>query len=559
MKQRKNKQTRPQLQPQRTGPDLAVGSGRIWSLSRRDLAVLGVLILVSWLIQSFFLNYTVDDAFITFRYSRNFAQGLGLVFNPGERVEGFTNFLWTIYCAIPFVLGIDVLWFSKLSLLFLAAGSLVLVVLLVRQFCSRSAWWFPFLPAGLLATHTSFTVYAVNGMETVLFVFLLLLALVLSARETVKGGWASAIPWTLLFLTRPDGILFFGIVWLVRLLFFRRAPKFWVWTAVFGGAALAFVAFRLAYFGHLFPNTYYVKSAGTLAQRVGGWGIRYFRDILKITANWFYLFLPLLGALVAWQRMSWFTRALVVLPYVYLGYVLYIGGDVNFPHFRFLLHVLPVMAVTAFIPLVGPKPSGRGSADAARTTAAILLTGLTVLLQLGHSRSVWNEQNRTVESPGYRYLHLLPLAGSISIYPEIADSLKKICPAGSSVVMQDVGAIPFYSGVKTIDIIGLVNRDLAHYYHRMQYSDYLRGRLPRETVQEVDAWVRDYIIERVRAGFVLYHVDSGDENDLRYSFHFHNLAFDPRFQRLYRPLLVFRYPVTNRADHILFQRVEAAD
>jgi len=35
-----------------------------------------------------------DDAYISFRYVRNFVEGRGLVFNPGERVEGYTNFLW---------------------------------------------------------------------------------------------------------------------------------------------------------------------------------------------------------------------------------------------------------------------------------------------------------------------------------------------------------------------------------------------------------------------------------------------------------------------------------
>lgn len=556
MKRQKHKQVSAPAQQPRVQLSLMAGSSRVWNIDRRDLLVLGALILLAWVLQSFFLNYTVDDAFISFRYSRNLAQGEGLVFNPGERVEGFTNFLWTVYCAIPFLLGIDVLWFSKLSLMLLAAGSLVLMVLLARQLFRGYPWWFAFLPAVLLATHTSFTVYAVNGMETVLFVFLLLWALLVTARETVRGGWLSAILWVLLFFTRPDGMLFFGLAWLVRFIFFRRAPGFWTWTLVFGGAALVFTVFRLLYFGHLFPNTYYVKSAGTLVHRVSGWGRRYFEDMLKVAANWFYLFVPLLGLLVMWRRMSWFVRLLFVLPYVYLAYVLYIGGDVNFPHFRFLLHVLPFMATAIFLLFAEQKRKGRETGDAVRATVAVVLTGIVVLLQLDHTRSVWRELNRTPESPGYRYLQVLPLAGTISIYPEIADSLKKICPQGSRVVMQDVGAIPFYSGVKTIDIIGLVNRDLAHYYHRMRYSDYLRGRLPLETVQEVDAYVRDYILEQVRAEYVLYHVDSGDENDLRYSFHFHNLAFDPRFQRLYQPLMVFRYPVTNRADHILFARVE---
>ena len=40
-----------------------------------------------------------DDAFISFRYVRNLLEGNGLVFNPGEYVEGYTNFLWILELA----------------------------------------------------------------------------------------------------------------------------------------------------------------------------------------------------------------------------------------------------------------------------------------------------------------------------------------------------------------------------------------------------------------------------------------------------------------------------
>ncbi|HEX4934306.1 MAG TPA: hypothetical protein VFV33_14045, partial [Gemmatimonadaceae bacterium] len=48
-----------------------------------------------------------DDAYITFRYADHLARGLGLVFNVGERVEGYSNFLWTIWIAFGLRLGSD--------------------------------------------------------------------------------------------------------------------------------------------------------------------------------------------------------------------------------------------------------------------------------------------------------------------------------------------------------------------------------------------------------------------------------------------------------------------
>ena len=61
--------------------------------SKHGLAYLPWLALLGWLAEmSWFLT---DDAFISFRYVRNLLEGHGLVFNPGERGEGYSNFLWT--------------------------------------------------------------------------------------------------------------------------------------------------------------------------------------------------------------------------------------------------------------------------------------------------------------------------------------------------------------------------------------------------------------------------------------------------------------------------------
>ncbi len=55
------------------------------------LALLGWLAAVAW--------FLCDDAFISFRYARNLLEGHGLVFNPGEYVEGYSNFLWVLELA----------------------------------------------------------------------------------------------------------------------------------------------------------------------------------------------------------------------------------------------------------------------------------------------------------------------------------------------------------------------------------------------------------------------------------------------------------------------------
>ena len=54
-----------------------------------------------------FRRWLIDDAGISFAYSRNLAQGFGLVAQPGvPRVEAYSNFLWVVLLAPFFLLHI---------------------------------------------------------------------------------------------------------------------------------------------------------------------------------------------------------------------------------------------------------------------------------------------------------------------------------------------------------------------------------------------------------------------------------------------------------------------
>src|SRR5690606_27722292 len=94
--------------PERHLTDLVAG----WSARQRQLAVAGMALaaaVVTWV-----FRFAQDDAFITYRFSRNFARGNGLVLNVGDRVEGYTNFLWTWFLSIPEKQGWDTPLFSVL-------------------------------------------------------------------------------------------------------------------------------------------------------------------------------------------------------------------------------------------------------------------------------------------------------------------------------------------------------------------------------------------------------------------------------------------------------------
>ena len=77
---------------------------------------------------------TQDDAFISFRYAENLAQGHGLVYNVGERVEGFTNLSWTVLFGLIMMIGVEPVM-ASVFLGWLSIAALVVVT-----------WRFPNLP-----------------------------------------------------------------------------------------------------------------------------------------------------------------------------------------------------------------------------------------------------------------------------------------------------------------------------------------------------------------------------------------------------------------------------
>jgi len=158
--------------------------------------------------------HTVDDAYISYRYARNFARGLGFVYNQGERIEGYTNFLWTLILGIGIKLGIGPDLLAKLLGAGCAIGTMWMLYVLESRW--RPLHSVPCLSPWLLGSTTIFMGYAIFGLESPLFVLLVLLGIWLFEREE---RLESKLPWSgLVFgaagLTRPEAPLFLGLMML---------------------------------------------------------------------------------------------------------------------------------------------------------------------------------------------------------------------------------------------------------------------------------------------------------------------------------------------------------
>ena len=104
--------------------DLAAVIRRYWPV------VVATVLLVPHALMFDFVN---DDAYISFRYARNLAEHGQLVFNVGERVEGFTNFLWTVLLAGGIKLGLSPVLTSRFLGIAFGVHQLVKVALGVHD------------------------------------------------------------------------------------------------------------------------------------------------------------------------------------------------------------------------------------------------------------------------------------------------------------------------------------------------------------------------------------------------------------------------------------------
>ncbi len=336
-----------------------------------------------------------DDAMISMRYGANLAHGHGLVYNVGTHpVEGYTNFLWTLYMAFIHLLPISA---SKTSLAIeltgvaLLIGCGLLVARIARLLVPDSR-----LVVVLSVTGTLFfyplVFWTLRGMEVGLAT-LLVLSLVLSALRLAQeysprrlapiAGLACVA-----VLLRDDLLLPSMVVIAFALAFSPRGSRRRTALLLFGPLAAvigAHEAFRLAYYGEALPNTYYLKIAGT------GTGSRVHRGLL-VVASTFVLTLSAPIALAAgtlWGRIRARDGRMLLLAAVVLSlfaYTVYVGGDAweNFRFAdRFLTPAAPLLMILSAVGLHRFALSGRRALKLPAVSATLLVAAILSLLPAG--------------------------------------------------------------------------------------------------------------------------------------------------------------------------------
>jgi arabinofuranosyltransferase len=388
----------------------------------------------------------IDDAYISFRYAENFAAGNGLVFNPGERVEGYTNFLWTLLLAGTTRLGFDIIPASMVL-----AGACAIVTLGVLYWVGRrmvqegAGVVVAALPMVLWVAHGSVARYILSGMETLLFTLVLAVAWVstIYARRPFLTGLLFGIA----ALTRPEGVLYGGVAWLWLLVVTPSNERRRTALHFLAGAALVYAPYfswRFSYYGYLFPNTYYAKASGFQWERLMR-GI----EVLGYTINQSALAVPGVVALLALLTQN---KRMVQLGGVVVGvtllYFVYVGGDfVIWFGPRFLMPIFPLFFVGVAwgvqrVATWFPTPILRNGAALA---ASLVLAGHMFWF------AWWGQ-----------WTNLAGFAEQMQGWRELGTWLQVEYSPETTIATDAAGLIPYYSGFVTLDMYGLTDAHIAH-------------------------------------------------------------------------------------------------
>lgn len=460
-----------------------------------------------------------DDAYISLRYARNLIDGQGLVWNPGERVDGYSNFLFTVLAAGLGAAHVDLVTASRVINSLALAGFLGFLWAQGRALAGRSPLERPLalVPFVLVLASFPLIVWTFGGLEGPLYAALSVAGIwvMRGALGQTRAARPLALSGALLglaCLTRVDGLLFVGVsaVFLVseRGPLRTRVGRFGIFAAAFAAVFVPYCVWRTLYYGTIVPNVFWVKAAGLSWFRLRS-GLRYALTTVSVPPFTFalaggaFVFAALRRSV---DRRSLYLAATLVL---YGSYVVYVGGD-QMPACRLALPLFPVGALLLASLVERTATRAGAPARAAVLAIAVLLSVLQV--RDGRVNPRWTNPAAFVGAAVGRYI----------------DSA---WPPGALVALNTAGSTPFYApDLRFIDMLGLNDAHIAR-------REIVRRDLPWQKVPGHLKGDGAYVLSR-EPDYIIIGPAEGTTADRAWFLSGLEMSEDPRFTTEYSPVEV---------------------
>ncbi len=471
--------------------------------------------------------FVPDDAYISFRYAENLAEGNGLTFNPGEKpVESYSNFLWILITAAAFYLQLDISLFIIYFGMFLGIISILVFYHILKNLGMDPAKRIILLI--LFSFSGPFILYSVSGMETSLYCLVMLLIIACLERIIRKGGliWhiLLAVFCVILNMTRPEGIVMYFIIlgllivsgfiperFLDRKVSINISKRYIITGIIIFLCLLTiYQAWRISYFGEVFSTPFLTKKGGGRSLLFSYYiNFRWFfltHNIHFAPLGYYYLPLYILGlysviaSFISKGRKIPVFEAAVLL--IVIAYSLFYVNFVDWmPAMRYFVPFIPLLLIV----------SGAGLKllfDWERPLSRILNYSVIILIIFilnfsfitALKRDAVNLQESTQKS-----------------LRAIGEWLNENLPEDTLFAISDAGAAPFYSKLPVFDInpFSLIDINIAK-----------------------NGWSDDYFFEKSPdvVAFVSFSITSPNFYEMHY-----RLYSNPRFRENYRLIGISRY------------------
>ena len=440
---------------------------------RRLSTISAVLLVAAVAVYGFFAHrfwFMCDDAWISFRYSYNWANGNGVRYNLGDHlpVEGYSNFGWMALAALMEVAGLplDVVMPATSAicgLVLLLAVFMTLMRLGVTQEAAAAA-------VLVLAAIPSMGVWATSGLATMpaaMLVFLLFDKLALT--DDLDRWKAAAVIGICLALIRTEGVAWVGVIGALALV--ARSDR----SAESGGSKGAWVPVALAlwavgcvyliYFAWRYA-TYQAFVANTALVKVGFGPDKLNRGFDYVVSYYLALLVPLvlfIGVVAAVRRFGGRGVAISLMAIAFPIYAVVVGGD-YMTMGRLLVPGLPFGAALLGIWLDG-RWTGRGGVTVVCGLTAVLvalavLPSFNVNLVPAGTREAFhfrgNKEMMVSEYEQWEKMKKNALRWVIR-----GKALALTHPPEHAFVAAAVGAVGYHSHLFIYDRNGLVTREVA--------------------------------------------------------------------------------------------------
>ncbi len=399
-------------------------------------------------------DFRVDDAYITFAYSKNVALGHGPIYGYDMRVEGYSNFLWMILVAVGQFVGGSAISTARFLGYLAMAALLGATYIGARTLAGR-------IPAALvtlvLASCTDLHRLVQSGLETVLFCAFIACGCVHYLLEAKSERRWSLLWFSGAALTRIDGFVPLAVILGLegfRFVAARRRGSYRrliEWMALGVVPVALFWLWRASYYGLPFPLPYYAKAS--LGMLEFDRGVDYVINGFRETGLWLAIGPAIYGLSLSDRRPTIIVAAFLC---VLSGYVAYVGGD-WMPLNRMLFPMVAPLLVLCACGFAQVLNEVRARGWLLRTTAV-----LSMLLSSGFMAQRSNQW--TIDSPleqakvGHTTHILNHTLGLLEALPYVQAMIRS---PGDKLVTDYGGVYAYGTEASVIEMWGLANREIA--------------------------------------------------------------------------------------------------